>query len=70
MNALASRDEEGRGKTAISPGELSNKLSRGFPNGVTHPGKTWVLPVEHIDWVEKTGGSETSQYPEENRRFP
>ena len=24
--------EEGRGKTAISLGELSDKLSRGFPN--------------------------------------
>ena len=28
---MASRDEEGRGKTAISLGELSNKLKPGIP---------------------------------------
>ena len=28
--------------------------SRGYPNGETHPGKTWVLLVEHIDqWRER-----------------
>ena len=32
--------EEGRGKTAKSPGELSNKLIRGCPNEVTQSGKT------------------------------
>ena len=35
MDALASRAEEGRGKTAKSLGELSGKLTRGFPNGET-----------------------------------
>ena len=38
MDALGPRAEEGRGKTAISPGELSSELSRGFPNGEIHPG--------------------------------
>ena len=38
MDALGPRAEEGRGKTAKSLGELSSKLSRGFPNGETHPG--------------------------------
>ena len=37
MDALGPRAEEGRGKTAISLGELSSELSRGFPNGGTHP---------------------------------
>ena len=67
---MASRAEEGRGKAAISPGLLSSKLSRGFPNGATHPGKTRVPPAEHIGWVEVSGGSETSQYPEERILFP
>ena len=64
---MASRADEGRGKTAISPGELSSKLSRGFPNEATHPAERWVPPVQHIDWEEGTGGSETSQYPEETK---
>ncbi len=38
VDALVSRAEEGRGKTAISLGELSSKLSRGFPNGATRSG--------------------------------
>ena len=68
MNALASRAEEGRGKTAISPGLLSSKLNRGFPNGATHPDKIGIPPAEHIGRMEVSGGSETSQYPEENRK--
>ena len=40
VDALASRADEGRGKAAKSPGELSNKPSRGFPNGATRSGKT------------------------------
>ena len=35
MDALALVAEDGRGKTAISLGELSSKLSRGFPNRAT-----------------------------------
>ena len=67
---MASRAEEGRGETAISLGELSSKLNRGFPNGATRPGKTWSPPAEHIGRVEVSGGSETSQYPEERKLFP
>ncbi|AMU85887.1 hypothetical protein Dm11a5_0055 [Dehalococcoides mccartyi] len=40
VDALVSRADEGRGKTAISLGQLPNKLSRGFPNGATRSGKT------------------------------
>ncbi len=48
MDALASRADEGRGQTAKSSGWLSSKLSRGFPNGATHPDKIGVLLTEHI----------------------
>jgi hypothetical protein len=60
VDALASRDEEGRGKTAISLGGLSSKLSRGFPNEATHLDKIEIPPAEHISWEEKTRGIETS----------
>ncbi len=70
MDALVSRADEGRGKAAISLGKLSNKHNRGFPNGATRSGKTWVPPAEHIGWEEVSRGSETSQYPEERKLFP
>ena len=70
MNALASRADEGRGKTAKSLGQLSSELNRGYPNEATHPDKIGIPPAEHISRMEVSGGSETSQYPEENRRFP
>ncbi len=57
---MASRADEGRGKTAISLGELSSKLNRGFPNGITCSGKTGTPPAEHIGWMEGTRGTETS----------
>tara|TARA_Y100001936_G_scaffold106519_1_gene104561 strand:- start:351 stop:461 length:111 start_codon:yes stop_codon:yes gene_type:complete len=34
-DALASKAEEGRSKSAISLGLLTSKLSRGYPNGKT-----------------------------------
>ena len=65
---MAPRADEGRGETAISLGLLSGKLSRGFPNGATHPGISGIPPAEHIGRMGVSGGSETSQYPEENRK--
>ena len=44
MDALGPRAEEGRGKTAKSLGELSGELSRGYPNGETHPGSYQDTP--------------------------
>ena len=70
VDALASKAEEGRGKTAISLGELSNKLSRGFPNGAIRSGKTGSHPTKHISGKGVSRGSETSQYPEEKKLFP
>jgi len=40
---LVSVAEDGRGMTAISPGELSSKPIRGYPNGITCLGKTQAL---------------------------
>ena len=57
---MAPRADEGRGKAAKSLGELSSKLSRGCPNGATHPGKTGILLTQHIGQVEASGGTETS----------
>ena len=48
MDALVSRAEDGRGKTTISLGELSSKLSQGCPNGETCSGKTGAYLAEHI----------------------
>ena len=67
---MASRADEGRSTATISLGELPNKPSRGFPNGATRPGKPGTPPAEHIGRVEVSGGSETSQYPEEKKLFP
>ncbi len=60
VNALASRAEEGRGKTAKSLGELSSKPNRGFPNEATQSGKTGLSLAEHIRQVKVTRGIETS----------
>ena len=57
---MVPRAEEGRGKAAKSPGELSSKLIRGFPNGVTHFDKIGVPLAEHIGQGEATGRTETS----------
>ena len=40
---------------------------RGFPNGETQLGMTQLLPPEYIGRVEGTWGSETSQYPQEEK---
>jgi len=64
VDALGPRADEGRGKTTISPGELSDKLSRGCPNGVTHPGSYRDTPI-HVGGV--SGRTETSNYPEEKK---
>ena len=63
MDALALVAEDGRGKTAISPGELSSKPSRGFPNGDNPPGQNSGTCQKQ----EGTRGTETSKYPEEKK---
>jgi hypothetical protein len=68
VDALASRADEGRGKTAISLGQLFSKLSRGFPNEATQPDELGLSIAQHIGYVKVSGGSETSQYPEEKKK--
>ena len=48
-------------------GAAYQALIRGYPNGETHRSMTAVLRSEHIGPVEGTGGTETSQYPEEEK---
>jgi virulence-associated protein VapD len=42
-------------------------LTRGFPNGETHTGKTGIRPDEFIVGFERTQGSEPSQYLKEKK---
>ena len=42
-------------------------MIRRFPNGETHLGKTQVCPAEYIGLNKRTGGSEPSQYPQEEK---
>ena len=60
---MGPRAEEGRGKTARSLGELSSELSRGCPNGETHPGLCRDIRL----WRRVSRGTETSKYPEERK---
>ena len=61
---MVPRAEEGRGKTAKRPGERSSARSPGCPNGET---QSAVEADYSWGWNSGggTGGSETSQYPEE-----
>ena len=63
MDALGPRADEGRGKAAISLGELSSKFSRGCPNGETHPGLCRDIRLRR----RVSRRTETSKYPEENK---
>jgi hypothetical protein len=64
---LALEGEEGRGKLRKASGSRKQAPIRGSPNGATLPVEDWELPPEFIGWVEPTRGSETSQYPEEEK---
>ena len=66
VDALAPRADEGRGMAAKSLGELPSERSRGCPNGET----PWVLNAQdRRRWHPAGGtrGTETSQYPEEEK---
>ena len=71
VDALAPKAEEGRGRLRKAAGSRLQALIRRFPNGVTHPGSMPGDPAfESIGCGRGTGGTETSQYPEEQKRFP
>ena len=57
VDALARVGDEGRGK--LRPG--------GVRMGQPIPSHVGILPAEYIGRVERTGGSEPSQYPQEEK---
>jgi len=67
VDALALEGDEGRGKLRKVSGSRKQALIRESPNGATLPVEDWELPSEYIGWLERTRGSETSQYPEEEK---
>ena len=48
-------------------GAGNRAVIRGFPNGETQPSRTRLPAPEHIGQAEVTWGSETSQYPQEEK---
>ena len=44
-----------------------NPRSGDFRMGKPIPGHAGIQPGEHIAWYERTGGIETSQYPQEQK---
>ena len=59
---MASRGDEGRIRLRKASGSCQKALIRGFPNGATQHGAIHVTTS-----VERTRGSETSQYPQEEK---
>ncbi len=62
--------EEGRGSLRKASGSREQAPIRGYPNGETRESEPLALVVEHIDSRAGTWGTETSQYPEEQKAFP
>ena len=64
MDALAPRGEEGRGKTAISDGELLTSVDPSISESGNRHRVMSVYPLaEFIGRGRRTRGTETSQYP-------
>ena len=70
---MAPRGEEGRGKTAISDGELLTSVDPSISeSGNRHRVMSVYSLAEFIGRGRRTRGTETSQYPQEkksNQRF-
>ena len=64
MDALASRGDEGRGKLRQAPGNCKQVLIRRFPNGATR-----LAEGQSPAMLGRTGGTETSQYPQEEKEI-
>ena len=62
-DAWAHGGEEGRGKLRKAQGSGTHALILGLPNGETRPGSHPVITF----MVKRTRGTETSQYPEEEK---
>ena len=67
MDALAQKDDEGRGNLRYASGSWKQALIRGFPNGETRR-ELYRGTCESIhSSQEVTWGTETSKYPEEKK---
>ena len=66
-DALAADGEEGRGKRRYSTARRRRPVTRGSPNGATPQGDPCDPGLNQIGPGGDTGGSETSQYPEERK---
>ena len=64
MDALASGGDEGRGKLRKALGNCKQVLIRGYPNGATR-----LAEGQSPAMLEQTGGTETSQYPQEKKEI-
>ena len=67
VDVLASGGEEGRSGLRKSTGSCERALIRRNPNGGTHLAKSQGPMAEYIGCEERTRGSETSQYLEEEK---
>ena len=67
VDVLASGGEEGRSGLRKSTGSCERALIRRNPNGATHLETIQVPMAEYIGCEERTRGSETSQYLEEEK---
>ena len=65
MDALALEGDEGRGKLRKVPGSCKQTAIRESPNGATHLVEDQGPAPEYIGCMERTQGSETSQYLKE-----
>ena len=63
VDALALRDDEGRGKLRKATGKCKQLLIRRCPNGET----LYVEDIESQVIGKETRRTETSKYPEENK---
>ena len=66
-DALAADGDEGRGKRRYSTARRRRPVTRGSPNGATPQGDPCDPGLNEIGPGGDTGGSETSQYPEEEK---
>ena len=67
VDALAWTGDEGRDKLRKATGSCTKASIRGSPNGATQQVEDLLLRVEYIGAVERTRGTETSKYPEEEK---
>jgi hypothetical protein len=67
VDALALEGDEGRGKLRKVSGSRKQALIRECPNGATRWSNPPAFMTESIGHGKPTRGSETSQYPEEEK---